>query len=79
MADDRAPIYDSFVIRVWQETINGHLLRAEIDHVQSGAVFVRRDVPPGWILDTLRSALKARTPGSETTGGHNVVPDIPDG
>ena len=57
-AVDQTPRYDSFVVRLWHESISGRLLRAEIDHVQSGAVQVGREVEMDWILETLRNAMQ---------------------
>lgn len=57
MPSDRGQRYDSFVIRLWQEEVTGRLLRAEVDHVQSGAVYVARDIGLAWVQDTLDRAL----------------------
>jgi hypothetical protein len=54
---EQTPRYDSFVMRIWHEAITGRLLRAEIDHVQTGAVYLGRDVLSDWILETLRNAM----------------------
>jgi hypothetical protein len=48
--------YDSFVVRLWHEASTGNLLRAEVEHVQSGSV----DVRPGGSLDWIRDWLRAR-------------------
>ncbi len=60
MSNDRSPRYDSFVVRVWHETATGRLLRAEVDHVQSGAVYIARDIGFAWIQDALQKALSAK-------------------
>ena len=57
MSNDRAQRYDSFVIRIWQEAGTGRLLRAEVDHVQSGAVHVGRNTGLDWIRHTLGEVL----------------------
>jgi hypothetical protein len=55
---EQTPRYDSFVVRIRHEAITGRILRAEIDHVQSGAVQVGREVEMDWILETLRNAME---------------------
>jgi hypothetical protein len=65
MTSDHTKRYDSFVVRVWRETASGRLLRAEVDHVQSGAVYVARNLGLTWFQDTLRSALDADTAESD--------------
>lgn len=57
MSNDRAHSYDSFVIRIWQEAGTGRLLRAEVDHVQSGAVHVGRNTELDWIQHTLKTVM----------------------
>jgi len=57
-AVDQTPRYDSFVVRLWHESVSGRLLRAEIDHVQSGAVQVGREVEMDWIPEMLRDAIQ---------------------
>lgn len=53
MAPDPAPRYDSFVLRLWCSVTDDRVLRVEIDHVQTGAVYIGRDVTFEWILTTL--------------------------
>ncbi len=60
MPREPGPAYDSFVVRLWRERASGRLLRAEVEHVQTGAVVVGRRIVPSWILDTLRSCLRGR-------------------
>jgi hypothetical protein len=55
---EQTPRYDSFVVRIRHEAITGRILRAEIDHVQSGAVQIGREVEMDWILETLRNAMQ---------------------
>lgn len=52
--------YDSFVVRLWRDPASGRLLRAEVEHVQTGTISAERGVPPEWILDCLRSCLEGR-------------------
>lgn len=57
MPNDRGQRYDSFLIRIWQEAGTGRLLRAEVDHVQSGAVHIGRNSGLDWIQDTLKTVM----------------------
>ena len=52
--------YDSFVVRLWRDPASGRLLRAEVEHVQTGNISAERGVPPEWILDCVRSCLEGR-------------------
>src|SRR5687768_14241747 len=70
MPHEPGPLYDSFVVRLWQEAVSGRLLRAEVEHVQSGAVHVGRGVVPAWILDAFRACLRARSTADD-------APDLP--
>jgi hypothetical protein len=66
MSNDRGQRYDSFVIRIWQEAGTGRLLRAEVDHVQSGAVHVGRNTALDWIQHTLQTVMgNAGEPATE--------------
>ena len=49
--------YDSFVVRLWRERGSGRLLRAEVEHVQTGAVHIERGIASGWFLEILRGCL----------------------
>lgn len=60
MEHEHPTMYDSFVVRLWHETESGRLLRAEINHVQTGAVFVSRSDVRTWIMDTLDEAVNGR-------------------
>jgi hypothetical protein len=64
MASGERPEYDSFMIRVWHGAAGERVLRAEIDHIQSGAVYVGRDVPPDWIEQTVRATIRRRADAS---------------
>jgi hypothetical protein len=57
MDDGSGTMYDSFVIRVWRAPAGEELLRVEIEHVQTSAVYVGRHVPPGWIVETLATVI----------------------
>ena len=46
--------YDSFVVRLWHEAATGALLRAEVEHVQSGSVDTRVGNSWDWVRDWLR-------------------------
>ena len=58
------PDYDSFMIRIWHGATGERLLRAEIDHIQTGAVFVGREVTADWIEQTVRASIRQRWPSS---------------
>ncbi len=53
--------YDSFMIRLWHGAGGVRLLRAEIDHIQTGAVYIGREAPAGWIEQTVRESIRQRT------------------
>jgi hypothetical protein len=55
------PNYDSFVVRLWHEG-GGRLLRAEVEHLQTGAIHVGRGIVPSWILGTLRACVRNLPP-----------------
>jgi len=61
-------------MRIWHEAITGRLLRAEIDHVQTGAVYLGRDVQSDWILETLLSA-KLQSGNHQTAATPGDVPN----
>jgi hypothetical protein len=61
--------YDSFMIRLWHGATGERLLRAEIDHIQTGAVFVGRDVPPDWIEQTVHASIRERAGAPELATG----------
>jgi len=42
-------VYDSFVVRLWREVGNRHLLRVEVEHTQSDGVANARGVEVDWI------------------------------
>lgn len=48
--------YDSFVVRLWRDLRDRRLLRAEIEHVQSGHVGTSIGPSWEWIAEGLRSA-----------------------
>ncbi len=77
MSNDCTKRYDSFVIRVWRETASGRLLRAEVDHVQSGAVHIGRNTGLAWIQHTLHKVL-GRNIDDEDCGADPPT-SIPDG
>lgn len=53
--------YDSFVVRLWHEPATGDLLRAEVEHVQSGKVDARQGATWDWIGEWLRARAIRRT------------------
>lgn len=54
--------YDSFVIRLWHTGDERRLLRVEIDHIQTGAVYVGREVAAGWVEETLIASVRPDGP-----------------
>jgi hypothetical protein len=68
------PDYDSFMIRLWHGATGERLLRAEIDHIQTGAVYVGRDIPAEWIEQTVRASIRQRADASDVVSG-NRGPD----
>jgi hypothetical protein len=48
--------YDSFVVRLWRDSGDRSLLRAEIEHVQSGQVGASIGHSWEWIADALDAA-----------------------
>jgi hypothetical protein len=69
MADGNRPDYDSFMIRIWHGATGERLLRAEIDHIQTGAVYVGRQVLADWIEQTVRASIRQRADTSEVVAG----------
>jgi hypothetical protein len=63
MADGKRSDYDSFMIRIWHGAGGDRLLRAEVDHIQTGAVYIGRDVPQDWIEQTVRDSIRQRADG----------------
>ena len=53
--------YDSFVVRLWHPQGEGRLLRAEIEHVQSGQLERAAEVDLGWILARVVACLTPAT------------------
>ena len=51
------PLYDAFVVRLWHEGTTGQLLRAEVEHVRTGALARAAGVPTGWVLAEIRARL----------------------
>jgi hypothetical protein len=61
--------YDSFMIRLWHGATGERLLRAEIDHIQTGAVYVGRQVPADWIGQTVRASIRQRADAQGMAAG----------
>ena len=59
--------YDSFVVRLWRDSGDRSLLRAEIEHVQSGRVGASIGHSWEWIAEALDAAAAAAA----------VTPDSP--
>jgi hypothetical protein len=58
------PDYDSFMIRIWHGAGGDRLLRAEVDHIQTGAVYVGREVSADWIEQTVRDSIRRHADGA---------------
>lgn len=76
MTDERERRYDTFVVRLWRDLVSRRVLRAEVEHVQSGHRSERRwrTTPDGagggdgldWIADQIRGdAAVAESDGQE--------------
>lgn len=55
--DDHSPSrrYDSFVVRLWRDGSSSELLRAEVEHVQTGLRIDKVQTSLGWILSAIKS------------------------
>lgn len=69
MADGKRSDYDSFMIRIWHGAGGDRLLRAEVDHIQTGAVYVGREVPEDWIEETVRASIHQRAEVPDVVSG----------
>jgi hypothetical protein len=47
--------YDSFVVRLWRDATTRALLRAEVEHVQSGSVGISVGATWDWLAERLRT------------------------
>jgi hypothetical protein len=56
MDQTRGHDYDSFVVRLWRDANTRALLRAEVEHVQSGSVGVSLDATWDWLGERLQAA-----------------------
>ena len=52
--------YDSFVVRLWHESGTGVVMRAEVEHVQSGLVDTHIGSSWEWIQERLHARLDGR-------------------
>ncbi len=62
-----SPRYDAFVVRLWREAATGPCLRAEVEHVGTGARVRAAAVPTAWVLRQILVHLRP-SPSQETTG-----------
>lgn len=75
MSDERARRYDTFVVRLWRDVVSRRLIRADVEHVQSGQRAERRwrpqdgNEPDGlaWITDQIRAGGMEESPGKEAS------------
>jgi hypothetical protein len=56
-------VYDSFVVRLWREAGGRRLVRAEVEHIQSGRVVRAWDVTLGWVVRCIASCLSGHEAG----------------
>ena len=69
-----SPRYDAFVVRLWREAATGPCLRAEVEHVGSGARVRAAAVPPAWVLRQILAHLRASpSPDAATTGDRRTA------
>lgn len=65
MSHDGGRRYDAFVVRLWRDAGTGDVLRAEVEHVPSGALVRAAGVALGWVLDQIHTSLAdPRTPAA---------------
>lgn len=82
MGDDRKRRQDTFVVRLWRDVTSLRLLRAEVDHVQSGVHTEHRwkasnsENDPEWILDQLLKADPTQ-PGERSAPGPEAAENPP--
>jgi hypothetical protein len=75
MTRDPGPRYDSFVLRLWRSAADDRVLQVKIDHIQTSAVYIGRDVTFEWILDTLGRAV-ATAPNMSQHDSADLEDDI---
>jgi hypothetical protein len=69
-----SPRYDVFVVRLWREAATGSCLRAEVEHVGTGARVRAAAVPTAWVLGQIVAHLRASpSPDAATTGDRRTV------
>jgi hypothetical protein len=56
-------VYDSFVVRLWREAGGRRLVRAEVEHIQSGRVVRAWDVALTWVVRCIASCLTSHGAG----------------
>jgi hypothetical protein len=54
-----SPRYDAFVVRLWRGAVRDQLVRAEVEHVGSGARVRAVAVPTAWVLRQILAHLGA--------------------
>jgi hypothetical protein len=72
-----SPRYDAFVVRLWREAATGPCLRAEVEHVGSGARVRAAAVPTAWVLRQIVAHLRASTSHDATDGDRPVTGATP--
>ena len=83
MGDDRKRRQDTFVVRLWRDVQSLRLLRAEVEHVQSGDLTEHRwrasnpDIGPDWILDQMLNADRLQ-PGERSAPGADQPNEFPE-
>ena len=66
--DQDSPRYDAFVVRLWREAPTGPCLRAEVEHVGTGALSRAAAVPTAWVLRQILAHLRASPTHDTATG-----------
>jgi hypothetical protein len=57
--------YDSFVVRLWTDRMREVLLRAEVQHVQTGLVEQGLDVTASWVHQAILHLLDSGVDGTD--------------
>jgi hypothetical protein len=52
------PQYDAFVVRLWCNATSQRVVRAEVEHVRTGALTRAANVPAEWILSQIVTHLQ---------------------
>lgn len=68
----RSRLYDSFIVRLWRDEGSDSILRAEVEHVQTGLSIDNVRVTPEWVTAAIQSCLRpGAVPFSDEQGEGN--------